>query len=380
LQLPPSESPYERYNEAGRDFARLKRLNESKTGIETNGVGLYNSIQRDLITHQESLRNDGASAIQGAIDADKAQLANQNRGSISTTGAVAEASQAIAKTDYSLKPAERTLLSRIINQPEMTLEEAKNARTAIGRAAENARSRGDAAGNAVMTAAHAELGEGMKARIQELHGTTRPYEHYNNQFRASFELRDGIAGDMMQSLRGEDAHASIPALKKFADANVSEIQQQMRTLGLNEQAKSLEKAQRDARALTNAHDSVNGRYMQGVYRLFMQNPKQAWPGLIIMAAGHGLGMPFPMPQLLGGAFESARLSKSFRAKAGRVGMRLQSELPPEMFRTRTEAGAPETFSYKNPDEGWTAPSEPSVNPQAAKAAAAKSAKQARRRQ
>jgi hypothetical protein len=123
----------------------------------------------------------------------------------------------------------------------MTLEEAKLARTAVGRAAFGPSTAAPEA-KAIFTTAYKELGEGMKARIQELQGTTRPYEHYNNQFNASFELEDGIAGEMMESLQGKDRHAAMPKMDKFADANLDEIREQMQKLGLTQQSKSLEKA------------------------------------------------------------------------------------------------------------------------------------------
>jgi hypothetical protein len=265
-------SVYEGYRQSGKAFADIKRRSGTKTDIETNGVGLYRKIQNDLITHQAALQNDGARTIQDAIAADKAQLANTNRGSISTAGAVA----------YSMKPAEKAVYGRLVNQSEMTLEEAKLARTAFGRAAANARRAGNRAGEAVFNAAYDQLGDGMKARITELQGTPRPYEHYNNQFKASFELENGIAGEMMESLRGQDAQASIPKLKTYANSNLAEIQEQMRTIGLDQQAKSLGSAQRDAKALVDAHDVVNGKYMSGVWRLFMQEPKTSVAG----ASGH----------------------------------------------------------------------------------------------
>jgi hypothetical protein len=64
-----------------------------------------------------------------------------------------------------------------------------------------------------------------------------------------------------------------------------------------------------------------------------------------------------------------------KAEAGRVGARLQAELPEQSFRTRTQAEPPETFSYRDPDEGWSGGPSPTVpnNPQAAKASAVKEA-------
>lgn len=371
---------YDRLQKAGEEFSKLKRQNSSKQAIETNGVGLANTIRQDLLTHVAALRNDGAQTIEGAIQADKAALMNTNRGSISTSGAIAEATKALVSTDYALKPVERTLYNRLANQPELTLEEAKHVRTAIGRAMTNASNRGDAAGNAVFTAAYNQLGEGMKARIQELQGTTRPFDHYNSQFKTSFDLeKNGISKEMLKPLRG-DADESVPKLKQFADANLKEIQQQMRKMGLHTQADSLSRAQRDAGILVNAHDVANGKYSGGIYRLFQQNPRQAWPGMAVMLAAHGMKMPFPLPQIFGAIAASENIRTKAMAGAGKVGAELQTNLPEEAFRTRPQAEAPETFTYKDPDEGWNVRPGPteSLSPRA-KAEAVKSAKKARAR-
>jgi hypothetical protein len=71
-----------------------------------------------LITHQEALRSDGSRTIQDAIAADKAALMNSNRGSIPTASVVGEAAKMIDATGYEMKPAERSLFNRIVNQPE----------------------------------------------------------------------------------------------------------------------------------------------------------------------------------------------------------------------------------------------------------------------
>jgi hypothetical protein len=112
-QAVKGETPYERYSETGRQFAQLKRQYQSKTGIEANGVGLYNKIRETLAAHQAVLQADGARTIQDAINADKAALMNTNRGSISTSDAVAEAAKKLVDTDYSMKPAERTLFNKL---------------------------------------------------------------------------------------------------------------------------------------------------------------------------------------------------------------------------------------------------------------------------
>jgi len=351
---PVGNSVYESYRRAGEFFSKLKQKSNTLNSISEAATGLYNSIRQDLMTHQEALRADGAKTIQGAIDADKAALMNTNRGSIPTAKTVAEAAKLLAATGYEMKPAERGLFSRIENQPELTLEQAKQLRTAVGRVAFG-RSSVTPEAKAVFTAAYNELGQGMKGRITELQGTGRPYEHYNNQMKASFELEDGIAGEMLESLRGQDRHAAMPKMEKFSDANLDELQEQMRKIGLTRQANTLAKSQEHARVLVGAHDVANGKYMSGVYRLFMQSPKQAWPGLAVMAAAHGMRLPFPGPQIAGAIVASGHISRQASAAAGRVSQELKATLPPEYFRTRTPAEAPENFTYLDPDAPYNPP-------------------------
>src|SRR6266851_5313104 len=326
---PVKNSLYEGYRRTGQYFDNLRKKSVTLNTISESATGVYNSVRQDLITHQEALRNDGSRTIQDAITADKAALMNTNRGSIPTAKVVGEAAKMLDATGYEMKPAERTLFNRVVNNPELTLEDAKLIRTAVGRVAFGRSSLAPEA-KAVFTTAYKELGEGMKARIQELQGTTRPYEHYNTQFNTSFELEDGIAGEMMQSLQGQDRHAAMPKLGKFADANLDEIQEQMKKIGLDQQSKSLEKAQAHARSLVGAYDVGNGKYMSGIYRLFMQNPKQAWPGLAVMTVANGMRLPFPGPQIAGAIVASGHIGTRARGEAARIGQELKSTLPPSI--------------------------------------------------
>jgi hypothetical protein len=72
----------------------------------------------------------------------------------------------------------------------------------------------------------------------------------------------------------------------------------MQTLGLTDQIKALTQSRKDAGALLAAHDSVNGKYIGSIWKLFLNNPKEAWPGMVVMLAAHGV-TPFPVPQILG---------------------------------------------------------------------------------
>lgn len=56
----------------------------------------------------------------------------------------------------------------------------------------------------------------------------------------------------------------------------------MQTLGLTDQIKALTQSRKDAGALLAAHDSVNGKYIGGIGKLFLNNPKEAWPGMVVM--------------------------------------------------------------------------------------------------
>jgi hypothetical protein len=56
----------------------------------------------------------------------------------------------------------------------------------------------------------------------------------------------------------------------------------MQTLGLTDQIKALTQSRKDACALLAAHDSVNGKYIGGIGKLFLNNPKEAWPGMVVM--------------------------------------------------------------------------------------------------
>jgi hypothetical protein len=106
----------------------------------------------------------------------------------------------------------------------------------------------------------------------------------------------------------------------------------------------------------------------------MQNPKEAWPGLAVMVAAHGMRLPFPGPQIAGAIVASGHIGTRARGEAARVGQELKDTLPPGYFRTRTPAESPETFAYKNPDEGWGGPSQAPADPQAAKVASLKQAR------
>jgi hypothetical protein len=92
-------------------------------------------------------------------------------------------------------------------------------------------------------------------------------------------------------------------------------------------------------------------------------------------------LPFPLPQISGAVVASGHIAKLAGKRAAKVSQELKATLPQEYFRTRTQAKAPETFTYKNPDEEWNVHPGPaeSLTPEG-KAAAIKKAKRARGKQ
>jgi hypothetical protein len=150
--------------------------------------------------------------------------------------------------------------------------------------------------------------------------------------------------------------------KRVTADPVAEIQQQMQTLGLTDPIKALTQSRKDAGALLAAHDSVNGKYIGSIWKLFLNNPKEAWARMVVMLGAHGV-TPFPGPQILGAITGAVALGSKARSAGAKVGGRLQSELPPESFQTRTPAMEPRTYDYKNPDEGFDTPKAAPRTPQ-----------------
>lgn len=370
------ESPYEELSQSGREFQKVKQANQSKEAIEKNGVGLYNKVRDTIVTHQAKLEQQASDALQPIVDRDKTQAP-----AISTAGAIGESAKAIAKTGYTPKPAEAKLLQKMqgisgadqyaqgrgykssaearadiesqapgrgiwdqeLKQQGLTddpashlsLEDAKLLRTAVGRVAFGRNAAPES--KAVFSAAYDQLTSAMKDRVAELDPSAGPkrFDFYNNRHRMAFELNKGVAGDMQPDLRAQDANASIAPLKGFSSGNIKEIQSQMRKTGSPDLADQLGKSQKDATALTSAHDAVNGKFGAGVYRMLQNHPKEAWPGLATMFGAHAVGLPFPLPQIAGAGAAAWNVGRIARNTSGEIGGRLQSELSPEKFNTRT---------------------------------------------
>jgi hypothetical protein len=343
-------TPYEQFRKDGQQFAKVKQLSTTKEGIEANGVGLYNRVKDALLTHQSALEKQGGDAIQGAIDADNASQMIKGRGNISTSPAVTAAADILAKTGYDMKPGERAAINALNGKSELTLQEAKLLRTQVGRLAFGRQ--GSPEFKAAGSAAYDELGNAMKSRLGELYGEqqgNRLFDFYNNRFKMSFGLdqKGGVSEPMMSGIQNQDASASIKPLKDFSNGNIQEIAKQMRDTGNDQLASQLEKSQKDAKSLTAAHDTVNGKFLGNIRRMFIQHPTQAWPGLVVLGISHGMiGFPLAVGAAVGNMYRVAR------ASAGEIGGRLRSEMPDEAFQTRTQAMPGETFTPKNPDAGW----------------------------
>jgi len=406
------ESPYEELSQSGREFQRVKQTNQSKEAIEKNGVGLYNKVRDAVITHKAALEKQASDALQPVVDKDNAS----GQPAISTAGAISEAAKTIAKTGYTPKPAEAKLLQKMqgvsaadqyaqgrgykssadakadiesqapgrgiwdqeLQQQGLTddptthlsLEEAKLLRTAVGRVAFGRNAAPES--KAVFSSAYDQLTQAMKDRVTDLEGNSKRFDFYNNRHKMSFELDKGVAGGMLDKLQGQDPNSSIKPLKDFSSGNIKEIQQQMRQTGNPQLAEQLGKSQKDATALTSAHDAVSGKFAAGVYRMLQAHPKQAWPGLVTMAAAHGVGLPFPLPQIAGAGVASWNVGRIAKGAAGEIGGRLQSELSPEKFQTRTTPMG-DDFGPDSPSgasETPRGPSGPSSPPQGNTAAAA----------
>jgi hypothetical protein len=105
--------------------------------------------------------------------------------------------------------------------------------------------------------------------------------------------------------------------KRVTADPIAEIQQQMQTLGLTDQIKALTLSRKDAGALLAAHDSVNAKHIVSIWKLFLNNPKEAWPRMVVMLAAHGV-TPFPVPQILGAITGAVALGSKARSAGAKL--------------------------------------------------------------
>lgn len=226
------------------------------------------------------------------------------------------------------------------------------------------------------------LGEAIQGRMKDLKFPKSIWEDYNTLHKAAFEINDGVTGEMFKDITGNSAKA-IDHLKAFADEPVEKpvgkdgIADHANRINREYLAKDFKQSRKDAQVLVNGHDVLSGKYTGSVYRLFTQMPKESWPGLAAMLAAHGMGLPFPLPQMLGATLAARSIASEGATSAGEVGTRLRQEMPPETFRSRTQIPEQERPFYptprsKSPSPPSTAPTEPPSKAVAMRAAHAKS--------
>lgn len=329
-------------------FRRATSLNE----VTKAGAGLYQGpIQRTIQTLRGAIQNEGAKTLNQAIEADKAAQTVQGRGTISAAPAIAEAAKAIEETGHIPTQQTRGILNRLNSQSVMTLEDAKNLRSDIGGAASRADRTGNAKLGKILWTAYDEVGNGMADRVQELQGTREPFDHYNNEFRAYYELNKGATGDVLDPL--QDRHDAIPKLKNFSQADLTEVKEQMSQYGLN--PKDLEKAQSDAKALVSAHDSISGKYNKSLYRLVLGGTGAAIAlPLSVYAAARGAGLYGMAPMLLASYIGSKTAGLGDQMKAGEILRRLNVDPDSsKLFQVRNPVEGPKTFNYPDQDEAFS---------------------------
>jgi hypothetical protein len=374
---------YEQMTQDGRDVSRIQAQAKSKAGIQTSALGLYNSIASTLQNHISSLTSDAVKAMEPVIAAD------QERGGspINTAGVRANVEQTSGANGYHPSPAEQNLLDKLggqqvdplvdqtsknyfkkpynqldaaqqeslkrllppdlvpKNSQSMTIDKLLQLRTDIGNAAVRNK---DATGSATMWSAYNAVGDLIRQSTSEIVGNTKPFDRYNNQLQAKFDLeKKGMTSDMLENAKRPYSvkadTGAIDKLKNFADASGDrqEIKDQMKTMGNKQGQTEMDRHARDANSIVAAHDAVEGKYLKSLSRLFMQHPTQAWPGIAVALATHGL-LPFPASFLLPAAVSGVSMTVAAKSRAGKLGLRLRSQLPPEYFQGRPGVLPPES--------------------------------------
>lgn len=366
---------------------RAKSLND----VTKAGAGVYQGeVQPPIQKLQAAIQNEGAKTIQGLIDADKADASIKGTGSISTAKTATEAAKAIEETGYEPKPGERDILEKLTSDPTdkiaqglgyqnadmararlgapvwestvqkirgsipelgpggLTMDEAVKLRSAVGNALNKAQRGGNAKFARVLSGSYDELGKAIGDRAKELGGDqgAKAWDHYNNEFKAYYELRKGITGDMMDSLA--DRHESIPQLKKFATADLTEVKQAMKKYGLD--PTELDKAQADARTIAETHDGLSKKLHGSAYRLMMGGGVAGGVAIGTYALAQGAGMYGFLPYLAA-TYAGNKLAGDYsgQMETGRIIRKLGHD--PESFQVRTPVQGPQQFNI-NPDEQY----------------------------
>jgi hypothetical protein len=395
------QTPYEEFDKSGREFSRITALDKTRNGISTNGVGLYNRVRQTLVTHQEALKKEGDDYMQDAIKADEAAAPKRPidpqdpskgvipGGTISTSQLLANTAKTALKGATNFDPLRQAAYDVISNKSELTLQEAKSLRTALGRVAFQRTTSPEF--SAMAKSAYKELGEGsagedgvksggIKGRLVELYGPqgSKLFDLYNNRFRQAFELENGVTGTMLEDVSGaqKDPSAIMKNLEEFSKENLDPVKQGMNQAGGKSLADTLGQSQKDAKALTAAHDAVSGKFLAGVYRMFMQNPKEAWPGIATMFGMHMIpGMPFGIPQVTGALVAAKNIARTGANRAADIGAQLRAGMPPEDFLARTAHMKGETFAPIDQDAAYSGKAQTPQSATANKVKAIQRAKQ-----
>lgn len=323
-------------------FRRAKSLND----VTKAGAGVWSElVQKPIVTLQQLIKNEAAKTIQQAIEADKAAQTQPGQGTVSTGPAIAAVTKAMEETGHYSKPVQN-LVDKLNTQPMLSLEDAQHLRSDIGNMASRA---GDAKAAKIGWAAYDEITNGMGDRVEELQGTRTPFEHSNNEFRAAYNLNEGVTGKMMEQLT--DRHDAIPRLKDVAGADLTEIKAQMQKYGMNPDA--IDKMQANAKSVTAAHDSLSGKFNKSLYRMVMQGGAGAAMGVAVYSAARGAGLYGLAPMLL--AMHLGAKAQGIPAQMD-TGMILRKlSVNPDAFKVRPEVEGPMTFDYKNQDQVYSSP-------------------------
>jgi hypothetical protein len=373
---------WEQMTQDGRAVSQLQAQYKSKAGIQSSGLGLYNSIADTLSNHTEGLTRDAIESMKPVIEADKSRGGTP----INTAGVKAQIEATKASNGYHPTAPEQSLLDQIGGQQvdpavdqtakryftkpynqldqsqkealhrmippdlvpsgtqSMTIDKLMQLRTDIGRSMVRNK---DATGVATMKSAYDAIGDQIKDATSQIYGNTKPFDRYNQQLRTKFDIEQrGITSDMLENKKTPftvkaDAGA-VERLRKFADAkgDIEEVRQQMLKTGNRRGADQLTQHVKDSNSIVAAHDAVEGKYLKSLSRLFMQHPTQAWPGIATALALHGL-LPFPASFLVPAVVAGGNMTVAARTKAGRLGLQLRSQLPPEYFQGRPSPMGPE---------------------------------------
>lgn len=348
---------------------RATSMNE----VTKAAAGVYQrEVQPPIQKLQAAVKEEAARTIQQVIEADKAS----GEANISGAPVLAEVTKAMEETGHNPTTGTQALLNRLrsadqvnplVDQtarayykktwgdltpsqqadlgrmlPEdirpkadgggLSLEDAKNLRSDIGAAASKAK---DARTAKVLWTAYNELGNGMASRIEELTGSRKPFDHYNNEFKAYYELNKGVTGSMQDGIA--DRHDAVPKLREFATADVTEIKDMMKKYGLRPE--ELDRAQKSAKAVTAAFDSVGGKFNRSLYRVVLSGgTTSAGAALAIYLVARGAGLYGLAPLLLSTFVASRVAGEEPRIETGTILRRLGVD--PEAFQVRTPVEGP----------------------------------------